>query len=166
LLTLGFLASPRWPAAYAISLSAFRAVAGVPDCTQCVSLPMTVARMFGWVLGDAAWVAIALGVLMCAWIAWRWRAITSAPFGLVSIGTLVTLLVSPYLLNYDYLLLLVPFSALAIKADSRGEWIALGLAYVLPAVALALWGAAGNSAFVASTLIVLVLTLRRIRIAG
>ena len=142
---LGFLASPNWPVAYAGSLLGFQGLHGVPECTQCVSLPMTIARLAGGGLAMAAWIGLALAVPICGWLAWRWNALAAEPSRLVSIGALATLLVSPYLLNYDYLLLLVPLIVLAGEAHSRPDWGALGLAFVLPAAALAIWGTGGKS---------------------
>jgi alpha-1,2-mannosyltransferase len=159
---LGFLASHNWPTAYAVSLMGFQGQHGVAECTQCVSLPIMMARLTGGGLSVAAWIALALAVPTCAWLAWRCKALAFTTSSIVSVGTLATLLMSPYLLNYDYLLLLVPLIALAGEALTHGEWAALGLAFVLPPAALALGGPGGNPVLVISTCIVLVLTIRRV----
>jgi alpha-1,2-mannosyltransferase len=162
LLALGFLASPRWPMEYAGALIGFQGVHGVPECTQCVSLPALLARLLGDGLLAAKWIGLALAALSCGLLAWRWKTVEATASGIVSIGVLATLLVSPYVLNYDYLLLLPPLITLAGGAPATREWIALGIAYALPTAALALWGPAGNLALIASTFIVLILTLRRL----
>ncbi len=59
---LGFLASANWPIEYGASLLAFRGLHGVPECTQCVSLPMMIARLADGGLTMAAWIALALAV--------------------------------------------------------------------------------------------------------
>ena len=164
---LGFLASPAWPIEYARSLTAFGGIHGVPECTQCVSLPVLLARLLGGGLVIAAWLALTLAALTGGWLAWRWKSLLAENAAIVPIGALVTLLVSPYLLNYDYLLLLVPLIMLAGGEHSPSEWIALGLAYILPAAALALLGPSGSAAPILSTLIVLVITIRQLRtVAG
>ena len=159
LVLAGFLASASWPIEYVRSLAGFSAVHGVPQCTQCVSLPVLLTRSFGGGLGAAVLVALGLSGLACAWVVWRWRVVSATAAGMVSTGILITLLVSPYLLNYDYLLLLVPLIALADQAHAPLEWLGLGLAYLVPAAAFVLWGAAGNAALVASALIVMAVSL-------
>jgi hypothetical protein len=63
------------------------------------------------------------------------------------------MLVSPYLQNYDYLLLLVPLIELARRRRRTMEWIAMAIAYGLPYVSLALWGTRGNASLIVSACI-------------
>jgi hypothetical protein len=63
------------------------------------------------------------------------------------------MLVSPYLQNYDYLLLVVPLIELARRKRRPLEWIAMGIAYGLPYVSLALWGTRGNASLIVSACI-------------
>jgi hypothetical protein len=156
---LGFLASPSWPSEYVSSLLGFKQVHGVPECTQCVSIPVVASRALGGGLSQAAWIALILASLACSWLVWRRKQVWATASSLVAIGVSATLLVSPYLLNYDYLLLLVPLIVLALEAHAAREWIALGIAYVIPPAALAIWGTAGNPALIISTLIVAALLL-------
>ena len=66
---------------------------------------------------------------------------------------LATLLISPYLQNYDYLLLLVPL--LMLVRNARGwAWFWIALAFLLPLVSLGLFGTAGNVALVGSAFVV------------
>jgi hypothetical protein len=87
--------------------------------------------------------------------------LTSTADGLVVPGILLTLLAGPYLLNYDYLLLVVPFIALA-KDARRVDWIGLALAFALPLVSLALLGTRGNASLILSTCLVALLFARRL----
>jgi hypothetical protein len=64
----------------------------------------------------------------------------------------VTLLASPYLLNYDYLLLLVPMAFLARVAHTRRDWSWIILAFCLPWLGFGLFGRAGNNALVLTAL--------------
>lgn len=163
---LGFLASPRWPMEYAASLMGFGSLHGVPECTQCVSLSVVLAGLVGGGLVAATRIALTLAMAACVWVVWRWRILSATPSGMVSIGALATLLVSPYLLKYDYVLLLAPIVALAASPLQTGEWIALALAYALPLAALALPDPAVSLALIASTWIVLALTLRQLKVTG
>ena len=155
LFAAGFLASPGWPAEYFSSLTGFK---DVSQCGQCVSPAMALAGLVGGGFGLAVWIAAGIAIVLCIWLVIRWRRLSAAPDGLVGVGILLTLLVSPYLQNYDYLLLLAPFIQLARGRQSPTAWIALGLAYVLPFVCLALLGTAGNASLIVSASILFAVT--------
>jgi hypothetical protein len=161
LLGLGFLTSPRWPVDYLHSLIGFRNFGGVSRCEQCVSLSIALARLGGGGLNQAAWISAVIAILLGAWLFRRWRHLTSPANGLVVPGILLTLLVSPYLLNYDYLLLVAAFILLARDAR-RANWIGLALAFALPLVSLALLGTKGNNSLILSTLLAAALFARRL----
>jgi hypothetical protein len=133
---------------------------GVPECTQCVSLPILLARLVGGGLPTAAWVGLGLAAIWGVWQTRRFRSTAWTPRALVSMAILVTLLAGPYLLNYDYLLLLVPLMVFAGTKLNRLEWIGLGLAYVLPPVALVVAGSAGHLSLIASAGILAGMSLR------
>jgi len=162
----GYLASPHWPSDYVGSLIAFKDVGGVSQCTQCVSLSMAIARVAGDGLQGAVWVSVIAAVLCCGWLILRWRGVTLAPSGLVVTGTLVTLLASPYLLNYDYMLLVIPFVELARGMRSRMEWVWMTLAYALPFIGLALMGVSGNNLLILSVCILSAIAARSLTVAA
>jgi len=155
---VGFLASPNWPLDYFRSLAGFR---DVSQCGQCVSLSMALAGLVGGGLDQAVWISAITAVLLCAWLVIRWHQVTSAPGSLVMTGILVTLIVSPYLQSYDYILLLVPFILLARVMRSPMSWIALALAYALPLIGLVLLGTPGNISLIISACILFVLAARQ-----
>jgi hypothetical protein len=150
LLAIGFLASPDWPVEYFHSLTGFR---DVSQCHQCVSLSMEAAGLAGGGLDVAVWIAVAAAAVICVWLVGRWRHVSSTPNRLVATGILITLLISPYLQNYDYLLLLIPFICMLLVMQTRAARIALASAYVLPFLGLALGGTAGNELSIVSALI-------------
>lgn len=157
---LGFLASANWPVDYVRSLTAFGSLGGVSACTQCVSLSTALVRTAGGGLQAALWISVGIAVLCCGWSVLRWRHVASTPSGLVAAGILIIMLVSPYLLNYDYVLLLVPFIELARGARSALEWIGVVLAYAVPVFGLGLLGTAGNVSLVLSACILSALAVR------
>jgi hypothetical protein len=159
LFVLGFLASPGWPLDYFHSLAGFK---DVSQCTLCVSLPMVLAGLAGGGLDLAVWISAGIVVPLFLWLVLRWRRVTRTPGDLVTAGILVTMLASPYLQNYDYLLLLVPFIELAHGVQSTASWAGLTVAYVLPFISLALWGTAGNASLIASACILFVLAAHRL----
>ena len=150
LFAAGFLASPNWPADYLHSLTGFR---DVSRCGQCVSLPMAAAASAGGGFDQALWIAVVVAIVLGAWLVRNWRPLAAAPHGLVVAGILVTMLVSPYLQNYDYLLLLVPFLVLACSGGGSLHWSLLAIAFASPFAVLALGGSAGNLVLVFSALL-------------
>lgn len=166
LFAAGFLASPQWPTAYLQSLGGFRSVSGVAACEQCVSLSTSLARLFGGGLNQALWISGVIALLLAAWLTIRWRAVSATAGSLMAAGILATLLASPYLLNYDYLLLLMPFIELARDKLPVTGRVALGIAYVLPFISLGIWGTAGNVSMIISACILLGIALALYRQAN
>jgi hypothetical protein len=150
LFAVGFFASPNWPVEYFRSLTGFK---DVSQCGQCVSIPMALVGFAKARFERAIWISLPIAIALLIWVVRRWRIVVWTPRGLVATGILITMLVSPYLQNYDYLLLLVPLIELARGGRRTLEWIALGLAYALPYVSLALWGTRGNASLIVSACI-------------
>ncbi len=151
LFLLGFAASPLWPINYFRSLTGFQ---GVSQCHQCVNLPMALAGLAGAGFGLAPVIAAIILVLLGAWLVRAWAPLAARPMMLVGAAVLVTLLASPYLQNYDYVLLIVPFIGLADATDRLG-WILLGLAFIAPIIGIGAYGAAGSQSLVPSSLLLL-----------
>ena len=70
---------------------------------------------------------------------------------LLTAALLVTLLVSPYLYNYDFLLLLIPFAVL-VKPVNLLQIIIVLICYFIPSFALLLLGRAGNISLILVTI--------------
>lgn len=165
LFVFGFLADPAWPANYLQSLLAFRSDAGVASCDLCASLPVALVRLATgqFSLAPAPWIGLGLLLLLLAAVGWMRRAALSVPHWLMTFAILAALLVNPYLLNYDFVLLLFVFYLLFFSSRSPAKIVWLSAAYLLPFLALGLWGRAGNPAFSVSALILLALTFRDTR---
>jgi hypothetical protein len=162
LFAIGFLASPAWPLDYFHSLTGFK---DVSQCHQCVSPSMALAGLAGGGLDQAAWISAMLAILAVVWWVRNWRKITADADTLVTAGILSTFLVSPYLQNYDYLLLLVPF--LVLSRDAKGfDWMWIAVAFVVPLLGLALLGPAGNAWLVIPALILFFYGARRFAAPG
>jgi hypothetical protein len=81
---------------------------------------------------------------------------------LLSASLLITLLVSPYLYNYDFLLLLVPFAVLVGKAKF-GQIVIVMLCYLIPTFALILYGRDGNISLILVSIVMTILLYARVR---
>lgn len=150
---IGFLASPLWPVDYFRSLTGFK---DVSQCHQCNNVAMKMAALFGDGFNLAVGFAIVLFVILIGWLIWQRHALLLQPYLLVASAVTVILLASPYLQNYDYILLLVPIFAMASKAH-RFEWTFVVGAYVLPILGLAIFGVTGEVSLVLSTLVIFLL---------
>jgi len=156
LFLVGFGGSPVWPVNYLRSLVSFK---GVSECGLCNSIAMDVSALFHGGFNLAILIAIVLLLLFVALLVWQRRVLAQEPRLLIAAAALTTLLASPYLQNYDYILLLLPFFVIASQAR-RLDWAWLGVAYILPFVGLALPGSALEFSLIVSTVIVFILFVR------
>ena len=164
LFLVGFIADRAWIITYPQSLLSFK---NVSECEICVSLPLTVGRLFGLGFDQSAPVA---GILLLALVAFF---IGSKPAlsliegyrlgdeAFVAFFVCVPLLVNPYLLNYDFAFALVPLFYLAGSARSKMDWLWITLVFLLPWAGLILFERAGNSVLLVCALVVISIILTR-----
>ncbi len=151
LFAVGFLASPLWPLDYIHSLTGFK---NVSQCNQCVNPSMMLSGLFGGGFNQAVPIAAVFLLLAIGWLAWKWKVLAAQPPALISTAVLMALFVSPYLQNYDYVLLVVPGFVLARQARGLG-WVWLVLAFLLPLVGLSAFGVKADFTLVLAVMILL-----------
>lgn len=156
LVLIGLLADPAWPLSYPRSLGRYSDLPGVQSCGLCASLSVGVVRLATGQsnVGQAAAVSVVLACGLGALFVWRFRSRLLDPSLLIALCAAFTLLVDPYLLNYDYILLFVPLAVLAERGISLTGRGLLAAAYFLPWVAL-FFGRDGNLLLVFSTVLAL-----------
>lgn len=154
----GFIADPAWILSYPKMLLGYQSEGNVSTCSECASLPVWMSRwFFDGSLSNAMWIAVIL--LFLFGIAFYFmRSSLQSHESLLSAALLVTLLVSPYLYNYDFLLLLVPFAVLT-RAGNRFQRIVVLLCYLVPTFALLQFGRSGNISLVIVSFVTLTLLL-------
>ncbi len=162
LMIAGFLADPAWIISYPTMLLNYQNEGNVRGCSECASLPVWLSRwLFGGSLANALW--IAFGLLIFVGIVFYWlRSSLRSPELLLSAATLATLLISPYLYNYDFLLLLVPFAALVNRGNPIQK-TGMVLCYLVPTFLIILYGRAGNISLLPATIVTAALLYLRIR---
>lgn len=162
LLLAGFLADSRWPLSYFDSLFRYRELGHITTCADCVNLSVWLSRRLSGVLSLSQAGAIAGAVLsgLLVILFFNRRALFASPPLLLASALLTTILASPYLYNYDYALLLVPF---ALLAGSKLERAIVGACILGPTLALALYGRAGNTALILAALATAALLYARLR---
>jgi hypothetical protein len=158
----GFLADPAWVISYPKMLLNYRNEGNVATCSECASLPIWLSRWF-WnaSLVNALWITLAL-LLLLVLIFYLLRPSFRSHELLLSAVVLIILLVSPYLYNYDFLLLLVPFAVL-FQRENLMQKIIVVLCYLVPVVSIILYGRAGNISLLFATFVMAALLYLRIR---
>lgn len=158
----GFLADPAWIVSYPRMLLSYQDEGNVSACSECASLPVWLSRWFSdGSLTSAAWLSIILLVILGISLYFL-RSLLKSHELCLSAAVLVTLLVSPYLYNYDYLLLLVPFAVLYMKS-SLAQKVILSVSYLVPTLAIILYGRAGNISLLVVSLAMMALLFARAR---
>lgn len=156
LFMIGFIADPAWIISYPRMLLSYQNEGNVSACSECASLPVWLSRwFFDGSLATATMVAAMLFVILIILFYFVRSSLQSHEF-LLTAALLITLLASPYLYNYDFLLLLVPFAVLARRGNLLQIIIVL-MCYFIPSFALLLLGRAGNISLILVTIILMVL---------
>ena len=163
LFAIGFIADPAWIISYPKMLLSYQNEGNVSACSECASLPVWLSRwFFDGSLSTATMIAVVLFVILIFLFYFVLPSLKS-PELLLTAALLITLLVSPYLYNYDFLLLLVPFAVLP-KQGNLLQIIIVLICYFIPSFALLLLGRAGNISLIvvsiAFTLLVYLSLLR------
>ncbi len=155
---LGFLADGNWIVSYPKSLFAFR---GLSECELCVSLPVTITRLAGWGFDQAFLVALAL-LFGFSFVLIKNFSRIDDNF-LVALFVCAALLVSPYLLNYDFAFAILPLFALARTARAWTDWLSLAVSFILPWLGLVFFGRDGNFTLLISAMLIAVVLLTNLR---
>jgi hypothetical protein len=156
LFAAGFITDPAWVVSYPKMLLGYQNEGNVSACSECASLPVWISRwFFDGSLTTAAGIAIVLLILFIAAFVLT-RSLWKPHELLLSAVLLATLLVSPYLYNYDFLMLLVPFAVLVHKSNLVRKIIVL-VCYLVPTFALILYGRNGNVVLIVVSMILTVL---------
>jgi Glycosyltransferase family 87 len=158
LFIVGFLADPAWPIAYPKMLLNYQGEGNVSSCSECASLPVWLSRwLFDGSLAKAALIAMILLFVLCMMFFNVRDMLLKAPNLLLTSALLITLLVSPYLYNYDFILLLVPFTVLINTKTNFVQKIVVLICYLIPTLAIAFYGRAGNISLIVVTILITLL---------
>ncbi len=158
LFALGFLADGNWIINYPKSLLEFK---GASECRQCVSLPMTIANLAGWGFDQAFVISF---VLLIGFSILLVRLFPRMNDSLrVGVFTCVTVLVIPYLQNYDFAFTVIPLFVLAGIAHTKTDWLIVTFIFLLPWMGFGFFGAQGTIALLFSTILLIVALLTNVR---
>lgn len=141
---LGFIFEPGWLVNFPGALFYWQTSGYINECGYCISPSNLILRLFGETVGPSAAIFVSLGLLAAAgfWL-WSRRETAFKPRGsLLPAAAGLTALASPYFVNYDAVILLIPLLALW---PGGGRFIrnALLALYLLPWLGLA-FGRDGN----------------------
>ena len=162
LFMIGFVADPTWPVSYPKMLLNYQGEGNVTACSECASLPVWLSRWFlDGSFAEATLIALGLLIVLVGVFSVIRNVLLKSPALLIPFTLLSTLLVSPYLYNYDFILLLVPF-ALLVKDGDIVQKIVMMICYLVPTFAIAFFGRAGNISLMAVTIVMAALLYLRI----
>jgi len=159
--TVSLVADPLWFINYPKMLLGYQGEGNVTTCSECVSLPVWISRwLFDGSLKQAAVTAVVLLIALTILFLLIRKSLLKSPALTVASALLITLLVSPYLYNYDFILLLVPFSLLL---NTNIERLGIVLGYLGSTFALVLYERDGNNTLLVVTAVVTFLLYLRIK---
>ena len=162
LFIVGFIADPAWIISYPKMLLNYQGEDNVTACSECASLPVWLSRWFlDGSLAKAVIISAVLLVIGCVILLAVRRRLLKSPALMLTSTLLITLLVSPYLYNYDFILLLVPFAVLRNVKGSILQQIIMIVCYLVPTFALLLLGRAGNISLIVVTIVIIALLYLR-----
>lgn len=161
LFAAGFLADPNWIVSYPKMLLTYQDEGNVASCSECASLPVFLSRwFFDGSLAKAVMIAVVLLIVLAGIFFMKPKTLLSSHELLLTSSLLITLLVSPYLYNYDFLLLLVPIVVLAGKGNNAHKVVAIAC-YLVPTVAILALGRHGNISLLIATILLAFLLYQR-----
>ena len=154
----GFIADSAWPVNYPKMLLNYQNEGNVTACSECASLPVWLSRwFFDGSLTKAAGIAVVLLIALVLAFSLNGNMLLRSPALLLTSALVITLLVSPYLYNYDFILLLVPFAVLInSNVDIPGRIIVIAC-YLVPTFVIAMWGRPGNISLIIVALVLVLL---------
>jgi len=155
LFMIGFVADPTWPVSYPNMLLNYQNEGNVTACSECASLPVWLSRwFFDGSHTKAVVIAVVLFIILTLLFSSIRIALLNSPALLLTSALVVTLLVSPYLYNYDFILLLVPFAVLINASRDIISKIVVLACYLVPTFAIAFWGRDGNISLMIVTIVI------------
>lgn len=158
LFIIGFVADPAWPFSYPKMLLNYQGEGNVSSCSECASLSVWLSRwFFDGSFSKAMIISIVLLVVLAGIFFMRRAVLVKSPGLLLTSALSITLLSSPYLYNYDFLLLLVPFAVLINIKSSLFQKIVVLLCYLIPIFAIAFFGRDGNISLLLVTVLITIL---------
>jgi len=164
---ISFIADPKWYIRYpnmllGITSVNYGAESDATLCVKCASLPVWVSRWFlDGSLTTAAIVALAVLIALGLVFFLVRSSLLKQPELFLNTALVITLLVSPYLFNYDFIVLLIPFAVLLNGKNRLVEKIIVILCYLVPTIAILLYDRAGNISLLIVTIILTVLIFLR-----
>jgi hypothetical protein len=163
LFVIGLITDPKWYINYPNMLLNYQEEGNVSSCSECANIPVFVSRwLFDGSLSRAAVIALGLFVVLCTILFTRRKALQQSPELLLTFALLVTLIASPYLYNYDFILLLVPFAVLT--SGNLVQKIVVLMCHLVPTFALAFYGRGGNITLLIATLLLAIFIFQRARL--
>jgi len=167
LFVTGFITDPAWHIRYPQMLLGITSVnygstSTGALCTNCASPPVWLSKwFFDGTLLTAAIVALVLLIALFFLFFQVRSSLLKRPELLLNAALISTLLVSPYLFNYDFIILLIPFAVLLSGKSSLVQRMIVIICYLVPTLAILMYDRAGNISLLIVTIILTALIYLR-----
>jgi hypothetical protein len=165
LFAVGFLADSVWPINYVDSLLNYSGLKHITSCSECASASVWISRFYDGSpgLSQASIIAVVLLISSVTVLFLARPFIWKSSSLLITAAVFVTLIASPYLYNYDYVLLIVPFTLLFYEIKNNIVKVILVLCYLAPYFAIGIYGRDGNISLIVITMILAALFYLKVR---
>ncbi len=134
-----FLYDPFWPSNYLTALRGFGNLGTFVICDLCAGVSTSLVRLFAGQPDTslAVWVSAGLFILVSGWLLWKRISLREEMPRLTAISATTILFINPYLMNYDFIMLLLPLAYLISESEKTGIVVA-GAVFLLPWLGLVL----------------------------
>ncbi len=160
-LLIGFIIEPDWIVTFPGSLFSWQASSTINVCTYCASVANTITRVASNRAGPLSSGMISL-ILLAATGTWIWfcrKNIFDSAEASISVGATLTAIVSPYMVNYDFVILIIPISILFLMPHKKRFGIWLALMILAPSLTMVFGRAIGNMVLLAIDMILFLIFL-------
>lgn len=165
LFAISFFADSAWLVRYPSLLLGISSNYGQSEnaslCVKCTNLPVSLSQWFlDGSLSKAALIALGLFTTLSVLFISVRSALLKDPDLFLNVALIVTLMVSPYLFNYDFVLLLIPMAVL-LQEKSMAYRVILIACYLFPTIVIGIYDRAGNISLLIVTIILTALIYLR-----
>jgi hypothetical protein len=134
-----FIYDPSWPSNYLAALRGFGSLSTFVICDLCAGVSTSLVRLFVGQpdTGLAVWISAGFFLLLCGWLLWKRISLREELPRLLAISAAAILFLNPYLMNYDFIMLLLPLAYLCTESEKKGIVIAAAV-FLMPWLGLVL----------------------------
>jgi hypothetical protein len=159
LVGIGFLIEPQWMSTFPNSIYEWQTASHTRTCDYCGGPANLIMRAMGFQAGMLPSTFVSMGIFGLAglMIWFRRELIFSNVNRMMGVAATLTAVALPYMVNYDFVILLIPLTVAFIYYQKRAIRVMLSLVYLFPWLAIFSDRSTVNITFILSGLILFIL---------